>query len=517
MNCPRCGATDGAHFAFCYPAQLFERVLGKGYPLFPRGVFARPVEHVVASEADLRGERDRLAGELERMRKRAKEAREEANALADEMSRLKRDQAAATVEAEVAALTAEEFVPESAPTDPPPWYQDGAWGFETPLEREARASIALDGETQSFPDLIPDVTATEPHGEPADEAHVARLVELSALLEAAKDAAVDALPDVPHATPIPTDPEALRAHVDAIAAKSQAIQQDLRDSLGMKGRQAILHREDPEPLPDAATNAAREALAAEAKPVKPVEPVEEHTSEVSTAIELFLAERTEAGDWVSNTDLRAAYEEWRPVLGAPEVGPIKFGQTLSRLGHPSERRNIGRAQSRGYRGLRLRAHKESSQESDKEPAQEPPAPPEREPLHPDAERHARDEVSQLLGQLPVGVTRNWTASFIASQASAAPLHSVMPPNPDDIVLEPSEHPPGWDELPGRELANTEVRQIATTLVKEQGWGYKRTTTGRGKPKLRSPQGHSYSLPKTPSDFRTAKNMRADLRRLGAKL
>ena len=68
-----------------------------------------------------------------------------------------------------------------------------------------------------------------------------------------------------------------------------------------------------------------------------------------------------------------------------------------------------------------------------------------------------------------------------------------------------------DDSPGREISREYRDQIVKPL-RRRGWRYfKSNPRGRGKPRLISPDGRTYSLPCTPSDHRAVKNALADLR------
>lgn len=72
------------------------------------------------------------------------------------------------------------------------------------------------------------------------------------------------------------------------------------------------------------------------------------------------------------------------------------------------------------------------------------------------------------------------------------------------------------DRPGRELYQ-EYRELIAPLLR-QGWRYaKNGPNGKGKPRITSPEGRTFTLPNTPSDWRGLKNTRKELRSLGAAL
>lgn len=71
------------------------------------------------------------------------------------------------------------------------------------------------------------------------------------------------------------------------------------------------------------------------------------------------------------------------------------------------------------------------------------------------------------------------------------------------------------QKPGREVPQ-EIRELIDPILTDQSFRYYRNNAnGRGKPRIITPDGRTYILPKTPSDWRTMQNLRADLRKLGA--
>jgi predicted RNA binding protein YcfA (HicA-like mRNA interferase family) len=62
--------------------------------------------------------------------------------------------------------------------------------------------------------------------------------------------------------------------------------------------------------------------------------------------------------------------------------------------------------------------------------------------------------------------------------------------------------------------NKDMKEIVRQLRK-QGWDVSPTRNGHFR--ARSPNGSVYTLPHSPSDRRSVKNARSDLRRLGAEL
>lgn len=73
------------------------------------------------------------------------------------------------------------------------------------------------------------------------------------------------------------------------------------------------------------------------------------------------------------------------------------------------------------------------------------------------------------------------------------------------------------QKPGSEIPR-EYRDLIQPLLTEHGWKYfKHNTNGKGKPRVVTPDGQTYTLAKTPSDYRGLNNTRARLRQLGAAI
>jgi hypothetical protein len=104
------------------------------------------------------------------------------------------------------------------------------------------------------------------------------------------------------------------------------------------------------------------------------------------------------------------------------------------------------------------------------------------------------------------------------------LKGVEPAVPDvlpDWMQNPDtkERTPYVGDRPGREIPKEYREKIVLPLIEEQGWRYYRTgVNGKGKPRLVNPEGKSYSLANTPSDVKGLLFLRGQLRsRLGADL
>jgi transcriptional regulator with XRE-family HTH domain len=628
MTCPRCGGTEGAHFAFCFAAQLFERLMGPGYPLFPP---LTPQREEQPLDVDL------LQRNLDEAYRQVREA---------EGIRAERDAALAEL-ARVREQGADEHV-------------SPLWERATPARDDDYTEAGLAATEQDEANQAAVVEALGFTGEPAPERRRATVVGygdfgdgVGRLLYADTGEAVqpgdpeyreltaeEEAPARPHRTigeampdPAPRRrasvlerPE-VRDHIDQLVAEAPPLSTEQKDHLrallgGTELGEAIVARHQPEPEPESEAEPEAEAEAepeaqpepepvaeAESEPEPETPPVDEAAARIAwmdehrvalrqlinahpgvlsqlklaqaigvnsgtvsfilngkaygptsrnhlqrmlevadnmvaaaapkpaspptpaavsgdqaAAIEMFLNDRVEQvlGSWESAENVRAAYEEWRQAIEAPPVADVTLGTLVVSRGFTRERRTVAGRQLRGYGGLRLRevgggtpaGSGEGGGASDEEGDVTRPATPTREPLHPDAQRYERDRIGEALA----AVDANVVTQFIAGEAVHG-LGPVLEPSsllPGNIFDAPVDQPPGWDDLPGKELAHREIRAMAATLVKEQGWGYKRPR-GRGKPKLRSPSGQPYVLPSTPGDYRSVKNARAELRRLGAVL
>lgn len=79
----------------------------------------------------------------------------------------------------------------------------------------------------------------------------------------------------------------------------------------------------------------------------------------------------------------------------------------------------------------------------------------------------------------------------------------------------AEREPYTGDRPGRELPK-DIRTLVSLCI-DQGFVYKKSSaSGKGKPRLLHPSGKGmYTLPNTPSDWRSLANLRAELRKMGA--
>lgn len=235
----------------------------------------------------------------------------------------------------------------------------------------------------------------------------------------------------------------------------------------------------PEPEPEPAAT-PQEALAAEL-----TEAVERRRGglqpasspavlERQAASELFVSECVEHAEglhaWISSPDLLAAYEAWRPVIGAPPVAARDIGLAMGRAGYVKRQAHSGldprwRVGPKPILYLKARLRATAATHPAPEPTPEPEQP-----------------------------------------AAPRPV-----PRPED---EAEGRIPYSGPYPGRELASKEMREAVRQLLRQgNGWAYARSNgNGSGKPRLIGPDGHTYTLPSTPSDVRAMRNTMATLTR-----
>lgn len=205
-------------------------------------------------------------------------------------------------------------------------------------------------------------------------------------------------------------------------------------------------------------------------------------AEADAAADLWISEHVTtdgAGDrdWVSAPDLLAAYDAWRPTLDAPAISKMTMGHAMRRAGH-TNRRQASRTDAPQFRvgpkpmlyfGIRLRT------------AALAPAP-------------VEDDAPKEPEPAPA-----WMSS------------------PSERKREDTDGYAG--QWPGREIPADFRNSIVVPILRSgKGWEYRRNNgNSKGKPRLISPEGRTFVLPNTPSDWRALKNTAASLRKLGAVL
>lgn len=237
---------------------------------------------------------------------------------------------------------------------------------------------------------------------------------------------------------------------------------------------------EPEPEPQPAPEVASTEPAADVLAAQLSETVRRHggdhpkvsklTLEREAAAELFVAEglvKHDPNHHVSVPDLQAAYEAWRPLVGAPALPSNYLGAALRKAGYKKRQAYAGEAGGR-YGSMKPMLWFGVAIKPLPEPAAEPPP----AWMSSDSETKRADSANGYIGQ--------------------------------------------W---PGREIPNDFRNKIVVPILRAgKGWVYKKANSnGAGKPRLISPEGQVFTLPNTPSDWRALKNTTASLRKLGAAL
>lgn len=268
--------------------------------------------------------------------------------------------------------------------------------------------------------------------------------------------------------------------------------------------------------------------------------VSPNTRERDAALDLFIEERVAATDdhltAVPAPTILEAYHRWAERHDMPKVAPTALGTAMTRVGH-TDRRQASKAESAAlgmqgrpilYFGIRLKSFAEA--DADKEADQQR--------RQRDADRRAVAELRELMRRpLPppppapepepakVKTNNGWWRYRTAPANPSADEQASMPADVQASLLAASveraerrsEKVVYLGDRPGRELHDPEYRKIVQELI-AQGWTYRRTNgNGKGKPRVTSPQGHTYALTNTPSDWRGHRNARSHLRKLGAVL
>lgn len=169
--------------------------------------------------------------------------------------------------------------------------------------------------------------------------------------------------------------------------------------------------------------------------------------------------------WIPGPELYEAVK-----AADPTVTPRVFGMVMTRIGHGKKQMKVPDGSMpvhyRGYRWKEVTPRKEPSLSEQME------------------QRRAAEEAAK----------------------------AEMPPQP-----EPKERYRYDGPRPGKEIP-PEYKELLEPLWEEPGWSYApRNENGGGKPRVRNPEGTQYVLSNTPSDVRGIRNVRAALRRLGAKI
>ncbi len=221
------------------------------------------------------------------------------------------------------------------------------------------------------------------------------------------------------------------------------------------------------------------------------------------AVRRFMADRTCLADLTMGerfADLYTEYRRWRVATQDwnEMLTPRTFSLTVARLGIPrAQVRTESGAQPMTYFGVQLLRPEVLLTQLGQLLTQP-------QPVAPAAEPKRRDHNN--------GWHKPITGQHRALDVEEACLLDVKPSAPRARDLTPTD-----DHQPGREIP-LEWRKQIVTPVRRQGWRYlKHSGSGRGKPRLVSPDGHAYFLGKTPSDWRALHNARAALRNLGAAL
>lgn len=218
---------------------------------------------------------------------------------------------------------------------------------------------------------------------------------------------------------------------------------------------------------------ATEASAREPEPQKRTR-VSPATQEKEAAADLFVAEYVYFHDRTAVLPapaVMAAYEAWRPHIDAPAISAIQLGAAMRRAGHTDRRQAAARD---GY------------------PASGP-----RPMLY----------FGLALREVP---------------ATTPPVEATPPPPPvlADRRAQREDAAPAYEGAwPGREIPADFRNKIVVPILRSgKGWEYRKgNANGRGKPRLISPEGRTFTLPNTPSDWRALKNSTSELRKLGAAI
>lgn len=541
-TCPRCGGGAGAHFAFCFLAQAWERFMGPQYP------WSSPAHRLTEAQTDLQA------------------------ATADLQA----------VQADAWNWGGEDMRPSA--------FVDDA------LRREAKASVALDGETQSYGPVEvvneiealvgqPEPEAEAPKPEPLPERDPDRktltTAEVNRLMRVLDNRGMNRA-DLCRALGIP---QGHLAGITTGSRPSNAVRLMVLDWLDKV-------ESHPERL----------------APILPPEGLTapERISSTGAAVEQFVAdcfETAPATDFVILRRISDAYNRWAKEHGAIELTGQGLSGWLSKLGYVRRRPVVNGVQLPAFYGLRLKAHPEWTHDVLPQPEPEPEAEPvlrapgafggmpltsagakaqadaDRELAVPlvrrfadacmvitgdeKADRVRGDELRAAyelwaeanglpkliartfgMGMTALGVNKK---QVLLPDKSAAPINYlgvqlkpmdqwVMPesqPQPE-VEAEPepesrpewmkpengyakSEKPTYEGDQPGGEIAPDYRTKIVLPLI-EQGWVYRRSNAnGGGKPRITNPQGKTFSLASTPSDVRGIKNTMATLRRMGARI